>query len=124
MSLLRKLGSRDKLLTVFAASGDAPFRRLDGWPLRFGGLDLHEKRGPGEAPAPLVPWFAYPGRRSADTTIVFGHWATLRAVEDIDAVRQAHRVRPVDTGCVWGGPLTALRLDDDVEIQVRGAEKQ
>ncbi len=52
----------------------------------------------------LVPWFRVPGRRAAKHRIVFGHWSTLGPVTD-------PKIYPLDTGCVWGGYLTALRLD-------------
>jgi bis(5'-nucleosyl)-tetraphosphatase (symmetrical) len=65
---------------------------------------------PAEAPEDCRPWFAVPGRRSAGTTVVFGHWAALGLyVEDGAAA--------LDTGCVWGQELTALRLDDGKVFQ-------
>lgn len=70
-----------------------------------GTLDFAHKGPAGSQPAPLVPWFAAPDRQSAGERIVFGHWSAL------GAVRQ-HNVFPLDSGCVWGGGLTALRLDD------------
>ncbi|MDE2088418.1 MAG: symmetrical bis(5'-nucleosyl)-tetraphosphatase [Gammaproteobacteria bacterium] len=103
--------------------GDGPERwsdALTGWErLRFsincfarlrycdnqGRLNLEETGPPGSQPAPYRPWFAVPGRASADLNIVFGHWATL-------GPRVEKGVFPLDTGCVWGGALTALRLDD------------
>jgi bis(5'-nucleosyl)-tetraphosphatase (symmetrical) len=97
---------------------------LDGWErLRFitnaftrlrycdarGCLDLRAKQPPGRQAAGLLPWFAVPGRRSRGVPIVFGHWATLQLETPLDP---SHGVWHVDTGCVWGGPLTALREDD------------
>jgi bis(5'-nucleosyl)-tetraphosphatase (symmetrical) len=52
----------------------------------------------------LLPWFEVPGRASRDSRIVFGHWSTLGYVN-------AHGVIGLDTGCVWGGALTAVNLD-------------
>lgn len=52
----------------------------------------------------LQPWFDVPGRRADDTRIVFGHWSTLGYLEE-------HNLISLDTGCVWGGRLTAVRLD-------------
>ncbi|TNF37306.1 MAG: symmetrical bis(5'-nucleosyl)-tetraphosphatase [Deltaproteobacteria bacterium] len=58
-----------------------------------------------------VPWFLHPERKSADTTIVFGHWATLGLWID-------DRVVALDSGCVWGGSLTAFRLEDRAVFSV------
>jgi bis(5'-nucleosyl)-tetraphosphatase (symmetrical) len=55
----------------------------------------------------LLPWFEVPGRASRDTRIIFGHWSTLGFVN-------AHGVIGLDTGCVWGGSLTAVNLDQPI----------
>lgn len=73
-----------------------------------GRLDLTCKLAPGDAPAHLLPWFAVPQRRSLDDTIVFGHWSTLGFYADQGCYC-------LDTGCLWGGELTALRLDGDMQ---------
>lgn len=67
------------------------------------------------APRGLVPWFDFPGRRSAGTPVVFGHWAALGLLLRSDAVA-------LDTGCVWGGSLTALRVEDRLLVAERQAE--
>lgn len=72
-----------------------------------GRVDLRYKSSPAAAPAGLMPWFAVPGRRSAGVTIAFGHWSTLGRVHWPE-----HQVYGLDTGCVWGGQLTALGLED------------
>ncbi|HZS11962.1 MAG TPA: symmetrical bis(5'-nucleosyl)-tetraphosphatase [Nitrospirales bacterium] len=56
-------------------------------------------------PANLCPWFAVPGRRSADTTVICGHWAAL-------GFRMEPHLIALDSGCVWGRALTAVRLED------------
>lgn len=75
-----------------------------------GKLALSEKMSPEEtqssAQKTLLPWFAVPHRASADTRILFGHWSTLGQV-----YWPAFRVWGLDTGCVWGGRLTALHLE-------------
>lgn len=71
-----------------------------------GSLDLVHKGPPGTQPEGLLPWFEVPERASAGQHILFGHWSTLGEVS-------GHNVYPLDTGCLWGGRLTALRLDDD-----------
>jgi bis(5'-nucleosyl)-tetraphosphatase (symmetrical) len=63
-------------------------------------------KGPPErGPAGTLPWFAVPGRKSADHLIVFGHWSAL-------GFRQMDKVLALDSGCLWGGSLTAVRLED------------
>lgn len=78
--------------------------------LRFcsvdGVMDLKTKEGLGKAPAGVMPWFDVPGRRTADVTIVCGHWSTLGLV-------MRPNLMALDTGCVWGGKLTAARLARD-----------
>lgn len=71
-----------------------------------GRLDLNYKGPPDKAPADLQPWFTLPGRASQGHRIVFGHWAALNRI-----VWRKHNVWGIDTGCVWGNELTALRLD-------------
>lgn len=76
--------------------------------LRFctagGEMEFTTKEGADGAPAGYLPWFEVPGRRTADVTVAFGHWSTLGWLERPDVIS-------LDTGCVWGGCLTALRLD-------------
>lgn len=69
-----------------------------------GRLELREKGSPGSQPAPYLPWFAVPGRLHASEEIVFGHWASLGAFNEPG-------IHALDTGCVWGGALTALCLE-------------
>ena len=71
-----------------------------------GDLDLASKGAPGTQPAGFMPWYAVPNRVSANLHILFGHWSTVGEVK-------GHNVYPLDTGCVWGGRLSALRLDGD-----------
>jgi bis(5'-nucleosyl)-tetraphosphatase (symmetrical) len=71
-----------------------------------GDLDLSSKGAPGSQPPGFIPWFTVPGRRSQALHILFGHWSTVGEVN-------THNVHALDTGCVWGGTLTALRLDGD-----------
>jgi bis(5'-nucleosyl)-tetraphosphatase (symmetrical) len=69
-----------------------------------GALHLEYKGPPGRQPAPLEPWFAVPGRRSRGQNIVFGHWSALGRY-------RGEGVIGLDSGCLWGGALTAVRLD-------------
>jgi bis(5'-nucleosyl)-tetraphosphatase (symmetrical) len=72
-----------------------------------------DNKGPTERAGPgLIPWFRFPGRRTEGLSMVFGHWSTLGDVVHAGAFS-------LDTGCVWGGRLTALRLDDAVRTCVQ-----
>ncbi len=85
--------------------------------LRFctadGTMEFREKRAAGYAPEGFQPWFAQPARRSAHVTVVCGHWSTL------DLMLRPN-VLMLDSGCVWGGALTAVRLADRRIYQVNG----
>lgn len=77
-----------------------------------GEIDLNSKASPrGQRNGTLVPWFDVPGRATRDVTVVFGHWSTLGLMVRPDAIC-------LDTGCVWGGQLTAMRLQDRRIIQI------
>jgi bis(5'-nucleosyl)-tetraphosphatase (symmetrical) len=64
------------------------------------------------APKDMLAWFQVPHRAIGDTPIVFGHWAAL------EGKTQAPGVFGLDTGCVWGGSLTAMRLEDGEQFSV------
>jgi len=78
--------------------------------LRFcsskGQMEFVTKNAAAAAPPGFMPWFDIPGRRTVGTPVAFGHWSTLRQAPRAD-------VLALDTGCVWGGCLTAARLLDD-----------
>lgn len=76
-----------------------------------GTMNLKHKDASARAPAGLVAWFDHPLRQTLGTPIVFGHWSTEGLVLREDATG-------LDTGCVWGGRLTALRLEDRALFQV------
>ena len=69
-----------------------------------GTLELATKEGTAAAPMGMFPWFDAPGRRTAGVPIACGHWSTLGLVVRDDLLA-------IDTGCVWGGSLTAVRID-------------
>ncbi len=73
-----------------------------------GRMSHNEKGAPDSQKTGLLPWFLLPGRKSTGLKIVFGHWATLRLSSEISAREQIYHV---DTGCVWGGKLSALCLE-------------
>lgn len=68
---------------------------------------------PGSQPKGYLPWFKHKHRQTRNITIVFGHWAAL-------GVRIRKRYACLDSGCVWGGRLTAFRLEDRQLFQVPG----
>lgn len=76
-----------------------------------GAMDFRFKGELPDIPAGMIPWFEMPGRQSVDTTLVFGHWSALGLL-----VRD--RLIALDTGCLWGGQLTAMRLEDRRVFQV------
>ncbi len=79
---------------------------------RQGRLDFGFSGAPSAAPRGLIPWFDAPARRTADRTIVFGHWSTLGLINRPNLIA-------LDTGCVWGGCLSAMRLEDRRLFQTR-----
>jgi bis(5'-nucleosyl)-tetraphosphatase (symmetrical) len=74
-------------------------------------MDLKLKGSIEAAPPGWVPWFDHPQRQSRSTTVVFGHWSTLGLVMREDVIG-------IDTGCVWGGKLTALSWPERTVRQV------
>ncbi len=76
---------------------------------REGRLILDCTLPPARRPPHLIPWFAFPGRRNRELKIVFGHWAAL-------GFYRGHNVIGLDSGCVWGGRMTAFRLDGKPQV--------
>jgi bis(5'-nucleosyl)-tetraphosphatase (symmetrical) len=139
VALSREVSARlrsDPTASFAAMYGDEPTRWDDGLRgparLRFiinamtrmrfcfadGSLALRNKRGPENATAGTMPWFDVPGRASASVRVIFGHWSTL-------GLLRRRRLLGLDTGCVWGGRLTAARLDGPARVRsVRCAQSQ
>ena len=84
--------------------------------LRFwtpqGTMEFAHHRDAGQAPPGYVPWFDVPGRQTQQTTIAFGHWSSLSPLHRNDVIE-------LDTGCVWGGCLSALELDSSTGAKKR-----
>jgi bis(5'-nucleosyl)-tetraphosphatase (symmetrical) len=96
------LAGWDRLRVVVNAMTRMRFVTADGaMELRAAGA----KAPPDKGPPGCVPWFAAPERASADHCIVCGHWSAL-------GFREENNLLALDTGCLWGGCLTAVRLED------------
>ena len=72
---------------------------------------------PDEAPAGFLPWFRIPNRRSGNATVITGHWAAL-------GLHIEPNLLAIDSGCVWGRQLTAVRLEDRSVHQVEYADRR
>lgn len=93
-----RLRGMDRLRFVINAFTRMRFCRRDGT------VDLKLKGTPGEQPEDFLPWFDVPERASRHVRVVCGHWSTL-------GFRRRPDLLALDTGCVWGGSLTAVNLD-------------
>lgn len=100
------LAGQDRLRLI--ANAMTRMRYLDA----HGAMEYQHKCAPAAAPAHLRPWYDFHGRESRDVTVLFGHWSSLGLLCRDDVVS-------LDTGCLWGGLLTALRLEDRRIFQVR-----
>lgn len=83
----------------------------------LGNLDFSEKRHPKYAPPNMRPWFLYPERKTAGNILVCGHWSTL-------GLTMLPNVLMIDSGALWGGMLTAVRLEDRAVFQAPGQKVQ
>jgi bis(5'-nucleosyl)-tetraphosphatase (symmetrical) len=99
---------------------------LDGWPrlrvivnamtrMRFcspeGVMNFRAKGEVSNAPEGYLPWFQIPDRRSSETVLITGHWSAL-------GLNILPNLLAIDSGCLWGGALTAIRLADRAIFQV------
>jgi bis(5'-nucleosyl)-tetraphosphatase (symmetrical) len=111
---------------MWGSEPDAWQDKLEGWPrlrvivnamtrMRFcspkGVMDFKIKGEVHKAPKGFVPWFEVPGRRSTDTVLVTGHWSAL-------GLKILPNLLAIDSGCLWGGALSAIRLEDRALFQV------
>jgi bis(5'-nucleosyl)-tetraphosphatase (symmetrical) len=76
-----------------------------------GTMEFVAKEALGAGPIGYVPWFECPSRKTAEVTVVCGHWSTLGLINRPNLIA-------LDTGCVWGGQLTAMRLRDRHILQI------
>ncbi|AKM00502.1 symmetrical bis(5'-nucleosyl)-tetraphosphatase [Burkholderia pyrrocinia] len=94
------LKKRDRMRVAFNAFTRLRFCTPDGT------MEFKANGGPDSAPPGYLPWFDVPGRRTEDVTVVFGHWAAL-------GLMLRDNVVALDSGCVWGNQLSAVRLTAD-----------
>ncbi len=117
---------REFLANMWGSEPGAWDSGLTGWPrlrvivnamtrMRFcspaGEMDFKAKGELSQAPAGYLPWFEVLGRRSAAAVLVTGHWSAL-------GLRLEPNLLALDSGCLWGGKLSALRLEDRALFQV------
>ena len=81
-----------------------------------GALDFSFKGELIDVPNGLIPWFNLPNRASKDQAIIVGHWSAL-------GLHQSQNVFALDTGCLWGGQLTAMCLETREMTQVSAKKK-
>ena len=85
---------------------------------RKGRIDLKSKAGVDQAPKGYMPWFAVPDRKTAEKNLFFGHWAALMGKTNHP------NVYALDTGCVWGGEMTLVDIENPTKrISVDCVEK-
>jgi len=120
-TVLRSKKYKDFLYNMY---GDQPNQwdgRLRGWSrlrtitnfmtrVRYcdnrGVMSFTEKGPPGTQSTRMQPWYQIKSRKSQDTMVVFGHWSTLGYINE-------HNIIATDTGCLWGGALTAVQIEKD-----------
>ena len=117
---------REFIMNLWGSEPAAWSDDLAGWPrlrvivnamtrMRFctpdGTMEFRVKGKVANAPAGHLPWFDLPGRRSADSVLITGHWSAL-------GLKVTPNLLALDSGCLWGGHLTAVRLEDRRVFQV------
>ena len=100
----------DRLRVIVNAMTRMRFCSVDGR------MDFKTKGESARAPAGYVPWFDVPARRSGGATVICGHWSAL-------GLKLLPNLIALDAGCVWGGKLTAIRLEDRAIAQVDCAKR-
>ena len=123
---------RDFLANIWGNSPSNWHETLTGWPrLRViinamtrlrcctetGEMDLKAKGDLADIANGYMPWFDVPNRGSSSAVLVIGHWSTL-------GLRMTDQLLALDTGCLWGGKLTAVRLEDRALFQVDCSEDE
>ncbi len=105
-----RLGGGDRWRAILGYLVRVRTCRADGKPIAdFDGP-------PAQAPAGAIPWFNLPDPAWATHTVVFGHWAAA-------GLQLGPHHAGLDTGCVWGNTLSAMRLDDRMVFQIKSVER-
>jgi bis(5'-nucleosyl)-tetraphosphatase (symmetrical) len=135
-SVLRSDNYTEFFANMYGNTPDSWSEKLEGWErlrvitnyltrLRYceinGKMEFSEKNTPGKQAVQYLPWFEIKNRSSANQKIIFGHWAALR---NYKINYETHNVYPLDTGCLWGGDLTALRLEDEKWFSVPSQQQK
>jgi len=133
---LRSDNYREYFANMYGNSPDKWSEDLRGWDrlrvitnyftrLRYcdmqGKMEFSEKNSPGHQASPYQPWFEIENRVNRDHKLLFGHWAALRNYK-VDF--RKYNVYSLDTGCLWGGELSALRLEDEKWFNVPSKQEQ
>ncbi len=137
-SVLTSKKYKEFYATMYGKKPDTWSDELTGWDrLRFitncftrlrycasdnGCVEFKEKGPPGTQAKPYVPWFEATKRKSKDLKIIFGHWSTVH-LGNISNF-SIYNVYPLDTGCLWGGELTAIRLEDEEWFSVPSRQQR
>ncbi len=136
-SLIKSYKFNDFLKTMYGNEPDIWQENLTGFDryryiincftrLRYcsaeGQLDFSNKGAPGTQSESLIPWYSHPGRKSKENKFLFGHWSTVHLATDKN-FRQWNAF-PLDKGCLWGGDLMALRLEDEKYFSVPSRQKK
>lgn len=123
---------REFMANLWGSEPAAWQRELKGWPrlrvivnamtrMRFcsakGVMDFKVKGELSKAPKGFMPWFQVPGRRSAESVLITGHWSAL-------GLKVLPNLLAIDSGCLWGGALTAIRLEDRMVFQVECSKEE
>ncbi len=87
-----------------------------------GRLNLRAKNAPGKEESYLIPWYSLPNRQTNKNKIIFGHWSTVHLGDVKDF--KVFNVYPLDTGCLWGGDMTAMRLEDEKKFSVTSRQSK
>jgi bis(5'-nucleosyl)-tetraphosphatase (symmetrical) len=80
-------------------------------------MEFSAKGGLDSAPPGFLPWFDLPGRKSADHVLITGHWSAL-------GLYRLPNLLALDSGCLWGGPLSTVRLEDRALFQVESSPEE